>query len=476
MSYGLLSTGPVRKPASQIRSDVVDRIKQIDGFQQARTTTGSKLGNLVDAFNSETSQVWEAWESFVLAFNIDAASGQALDNAMVALGKARVTATYSSVTLHLYSLSGNVVSVPAGNQAEQSSTGTAWETTEDVDIPAYTVQLEDLAVGAVAWQSGTGYTRYSLPASTDLSSVTTSMIAIVTGSANSAVNGVFAITVVDDGSDYIELNNPLITDTSDNEGDSAATLTITNGFITVSAQPTAPGATTGTAQSIDTIATPLTDWDGCANLSAATVGVDTETDAAFRLRVRTELTTSQGSNVEAIVAQLNDVSGVTYTAGSSDDDPSSATYGYAFTVVGGTDQDIIDTIGLYKAGGVPTNGTTSGTYTNPRGVSKTIRFSRVTEINPYFGVELTRDASLYPADATDLIKAAMVALNASLDNGDDVLNHVVEGAITAANIPGILTLTVKQGLSASPSTTANISIADTEVAVITADNITVTIL
>jgi len=51
------------------------------------------------------------------------------------------------------------------------------------------------------------------------------------------------------------------------------------------------------------------------------------------------------------------------------------------------------------------------------------------------------------------------------------LNYKLIDAI--ASVPGILTIEIKQGLSDPPTLTANIAIANDEVAITTADNITV---
>jgi len=83
---------------------------------------------------------------------------------------------------------------------------------------------------------------------------------------------------------------------------------------------------------------------------------------------------------------------------------------------------------------------------------------------------VTTDAN-YPTDGDTQISDLMVTYGATLTNGDDVLNYKLIDAI--ASVPGILTIEIKQGLSDPPTLTANIAIANDEVAITTADNITV---
>jgi len=75
----------------------------------------------------------------------------------------------------------------------------------------------DLTVSAINWQSGTTV-RYTFSGSPDLSAVGANDYFFSSGAANS-VNDVTAalISTVNDGSDYIEITNPNVTDATDDE-------------------------------------------------------------------------------------------------------------------------------------------------------------------------------------------------------------------------------------------------------------------
>lgn len=471
--YGLLTTGFNRKPAAQIRADLVTNIKAISGLENARTSAGSVLGNLIDTFSNELSIAWEGIESTVQSFNRDFAESQALDAIATLIGKSRIPADYSAVTLYLW---GDDTSVPAGNQVKQSSTGVLWETTADAVIPVDNVALADLDVNNITWQSGTTV-RYTFSGSPNLSGAAVGDLVIFSGCGTAANNGAFVLTAVNDGSDYVEVSNPARTSSTGNETGSAGTAQITDGFVTVAARSIDKGEFAASAQSIDTINTPVTSWDGVANIAAATTGRATETDAEFRTRIETELTIAQGSTLEAVKAQLRLVDGVTYVSGDENrtgtvDGNGWLPHSQTFTVVGGADQDIADCIGEFKAAGIATNGTESATYTDPEGNTFQIYFNRATQVQPYIIVNLTTDAN-YPITGDSSVITALTDYSDTLEASEDLLNYRLVQAIADAEIPGVLTISVLQGLTDPPGTSANIAIAAGEICQLIADRITV---
>jgi len=87
--------------------------------------------------------------------------------------------------------------------------------------------ISALDVGAITFVSGNTI-RYQFPGSTDLSLAINGMALVITGADNAVNNGGFVITLVNDGSDFIEVTNPDRSDSSDNEGASPATANVEN--------------------------------------------------------------------------------------------------------------------------------------------------------------------------------------------------------------------------------------------------------
>lgn len=78
-----------------------------------------------------------------------------------------------------------------------------------------------LTASAIAWQSS-NTVRYTFSGSPNLSVYNIGDYIIVTGAANSVHNGVFAITSVNDGSDYIQVTNTLVSSNAYDEGAGAS--------------------------------------------------------------------------------------------------------------------------------------------------------------------------------------------------------------------------------------------------------------
>jgi uncharacterized phage protein gp47/JayE len=473
MIYGLTATGFVRKPASEIKSDIISNIRKINGLQNARINTGSVLGQLVDVFTNELSAVWEASEARSNAVNPDEATGASLDAALALVGKSRNGGIKTSLPLTLWTFSGFNVSIPSGNQVLQSSTEIVFETVEDAVIPGAVHSIEDLVIDAIEWQADNTI-RYTFGESPDLSDFVVGDLFVCQGASFESNNLAAKITDVNDGSDYIEVLNPDRTDDVADESGSDAKGFITDAYIDgIPSQAVDIGEFGATAQSIDLINTPVADWAGVVNLVDGVTGRDIETDDDFRARAYLELIIAQGGTLEAIKARLrSDVAGVTYAAGIENRTAgivdSNAPHSYRLTVVGGLDHDVINMIGEAGGAGIETNGAVSGIYTDPEGVEQTIRFDRVAEIKPFLIVNLTTNAN-YPATGDDDVKDVLAAIEFA--HGDDILNYLLIAAVAA--VPGILSIEILQGLSDPPTVSTNTSISPTELAVIDPARITV---
>lgn len=467
MSYGLLETGPVRKPAYQIRADIVARIKRLPGLGQVRTSPGSSMGNRIDPFVEELSECWEAWEGGQHAFNRDAATGNSLDNDLALTGSSRRLATYTTLALTLWTLGSEAVPVNEGNLIIQSDTGAQFETIADATIPEPTVTVEDLTISTVAHTTGNTI-RYTF-SSADLSSVTVGMLLAVSGCSVVANNGGFPITALNDGANWVEISNPNRSDSSGDEG-AGGEAAITDGYVAVNAQAVDKGAITATAQSVNTIGSPVSGWDGVANLADGTPGIDTENNTAFRRRGAAEISISGGVTAAAIVEKLMLVSGVTYASCITIDDPADPGYGYYITVSGGANQDIWDCIGRYK-GPSMTWGDVTGTYTDPQGNDKPASFSRATSKNVFVLIEGTKDPEDYPSDGDDLITQSIIDYGSTMEQSDDVLWFQVVTAVGNAGVAGCSVTSVKIGFSDPPSTSVDLAIAGDEVARFAAENI-----
>lgn len=477
MPFEITTTGISVQTAPEILDELVADLKGIDGMADVPTDAYSAWGQILnilaerEAYNQLTAK-----NMFLAAFR-ETSTGISLNHAVALVAKSREEEAKSTVTLTLYNQSEtSPVTVPVENQFRQPATGVVWETTEEVEIPALTTLHSSLDIDTLAWQSGTTV-RATFNGTPDLSDVAVGDTITITGSSNSNNDGEdMVISAISTGSYYVEYANENVTDNTDDEASDAtgtADIVDTETSVTVSAQSYEAGAFEASAGSITGIVNAVTGLDAVTNIGAATVGQEEETDSELKIRAATELVNANGGTLEAVKAKISDVSGVTYVYGDENDTDATVDglkpHSYYFVVVGGTDQAIIDAIGTYKAP-LQTNGSTTGTWTDSSGNGHIISFDRVTEVNPYFIVNLTTDAN-YPADGDTLVKAALDGV--TYTHGEDIINFALVAAIYNAGIPGISTVEVLQGLTDPPSASTNISIPDTQVVNITTDRITV---
>jgi uncharacterized phage protein gp47/JayE len=247
--------------------------------------------------------------------------------------------------------------------------------------------------------------------------------------------------------------------------DTEATIGV-GGTTTVNVTAVNTGPVAAAIGTLTVIETPVYGWTSVNNTAAATEGRDEETDA--ELRVRRELSTAAlGQNlVDALYGQLLNLEGVTDalvisngTDGTVDGIPA---HQFLTVVIGGTDANIAATIWRNTPQGILSFGTTTVVHVDDQGFSQNVKFTRPSEVDIYFKVNITTNSVEFPATGSNDIKAAIVAYGiANFKIGDDVILSEFYTPINAT--PGILTIVLYIGLSASPSGTSNLTIDNDEV-------------
>lgn len=223
------------------------------------------------------------------------------------------------------------------------------------------------------------------------------------------------------------------------------------------------------------IVTPVTGWDGSTNAEDATVGTLEESDAALRRRFLLSFRSS-GASVDAIrstLLRLADVTSATVFENTSETTDSEGRPPHSFEAVvrGGDDQDIFDAIWAVKPAGIQTYGNTSGTAVDSAGDARTIAFSRPEDIDVYIAVTY----SLYPEaaadDVEDLILAEILDYGSTLAVGQDIAPFPIMQHIET---PGIKSMSIAIGLSASPTETTPLEISNRQLADIDSSRVTFT--
>lgn len=235
------------------------------------------------------------------------------------------------------------------------------------------------------------------------------------------------------------------------------------------------------------IQTPIYGWNYASNGAATSVGTNADTDTQLHIKQSRATSATSYRQVDAIIAGIMAVPGVTYARLYVNNTTSTDARGItgktmAPVVVGGTDADIAEVLRL-KAGSLDNfqgNLTNPVVYTGPLGDTQTINFYRPTEVPIYISIDITvTDSSSYPDNAPEQIKQAIVdyALYdqsgvAGFPPGADVL---ISRLYTPINtVPGFKVDSIQIGKTSSSLSANDIAIAWNEVATFSTANITIT--
>ncbi len=214
----------------------------------------------------------------------------------------------------------------------------------------------------------------------------------------------------------------------------------------------------------------------------AVLGSDDETDEEYRVGRKDRLSAAAAATIIAIKASIlsilepTPVTVATILENDTDDVNESFTpdlppHSIRAIVSGGSEQAIIDVLGEKKGAGTYTDGTVSGTYTDPiDGQTFPIRFSRVSDTEIHVAVVITSKNSEYPASGDQDIEDAILALD--WDIGEDVILPKLQNAVTET--AGIIGYTLYFDTTPTPVVDATITIAEAEQAIFDSNRIGVT--
>lgn len=238
------------------------------------------------------------------------------------------------------------------------------------------------------------------------------------------------------------------------------------GSITVNMQSVNAGSIEAASGTLTVIETPIFGWTSITNSLDATVGRGEETDA--ELRIRRELSTQAlGQNlVDSLFGQLLNISGVedavVISNGTDAVVDGIPAHQFLSAILGGDNDEIAQVIWNNTPQGILSFGAITVAITDDQGFSQDIKFTRPSDVEIYFKIDITIDATEFPGTGSADIKAAVVAYGiANFKISDDVIRSEFYTPINET--PGILTVDLFIGLGASPSGTSNLVIDPDEV-------------
>lgn len=445
-TYGVTAAGFVPKPLDAIKTDLEASIKTAFGAGVnvlPRSNFGQIIGIMADRF----SELWQGLEAVHASEYPDSASAIDLDNVAGISGTLRHLAASSTVLgVVLVGTAGTVV--PAGSVASVTGVGTRFDSIADATILAL-----------VAWAQSTAYALGALK--TCNGNVYRCAQAGTSSNSGTGPSGTGA--AIADGTCEWEYIAP-------------GTAAVAVDFI---AEETGPFP--AYARTLTTIATPVSGWAAVSNPLDGIVGQDQESDPNLRVRREKELRGQGLGAVDAVRARLLRVTGV--TAASVYENVTDATDGNGLpphsimcVIQGGADQDIIDAIWAAKPAGIATYGTNTGSAQDSQGALHTVNFSRLTAVNVWVTVNITKQPTGWPADGVAQVQDALVAwAAANLVGGVSVKTSKLYPPIeTVSGIDDVTAIYI--GTAPSPGSSANIAITPLQIASFDTSRIVVTVV
>lgn len=220
------------------------------------------------------------------------------------------------------------------------------------------------------------------------------------------------------------------------------------------------------------------------NPTKAEGGRDEETDSELVNRLLSSGASYGSSTVDAILSTVLGVTGVR-AANIAVNNTNAEVNGlppksFQVYALGGTDQTIGEAIFSKMAGGIESFGTNSVTVKDIAGNTHTVKYTPATTVDIFSTITVTTD-STFQADGSVQIKDAVIKLiggtvqdgtvYTGLNMGDDVIYSRILSVVMS--IQGVLDATVTIGKDAITQNSANIAIADNEVAQANSENISV---
>lgn len=434
--------GFIQKMVEDIIDDLEDAEKSAFG-ESINTTAASVFGQLNGVFGGAAAENWEVLNEVYQSFNPNTATGAALDRLANLTGVVREPATKSSLLAanspaNQVTLTGDPATILlAGRLVSVATSGALFVSQDDVAL-----------VAATAWVGSTAY--------------------------------VLDDRVTNSGNIYICIgagtSGPSIGPGTELESEADGTAFwrfVGNGTAFVDADFAAQEFGPIAAPSANmVIESPVTGWDSAKNLLDADIGVDLESDADLRIR-RANLLRAQGSaTVEAILADILEVTDVTAAIVFENDTILTDGEGrppksVEVVAQGGTDLDVATALFNSKAAGIATFGYSPVDVTVPvtdsQGIVHSINFSRPVSTDIYIDIAIDVDADTYEGDTA--VKEALAAFGDTLSLGDDVIVERIKCA--AFEVSGVVDITgfIIDTTAIPPGTnTANIVVPLREVA------------
>lgn len=497
MAFGLSATGLEIKRLADIKLEIEGVLRQRLG-NSINLLPETVFGQIVGIFADREAEIWELIEDVYHSQYPDDAEGVSLYNAAALNGIEIIDAAKSVQRNQLlfgdlgaavpintqFSVDGNPdakfktrnsVTLDAGLNAIQAITFSL-----EPDAGAFTLRHRGFVTSSIPFNATAGDIQNALNALVRLSGV------IVTG------NFATGFTVEFDGDDGLQPQELLAVEANTLTEDlDPVAVAITHdqigeaqGVVDLEALETGPiDAPIGTLTVIDT---PVAGLARTINIEITTIGRNRETDVEFKARRKETLAVGGNATIEAIRSRLLNLEGVTNAFIFEndtlvDDVDGRPGISYESVIDGGDTALIAQTIWRSKPAGIRTYGVISEPVLDSQGVTRTVRFSRPTQVAIFLSLDLTVDPAVFPTNGALTAKNLILSWGNALVIGQDVIVYPLLVA-QIASVPGILDVRVRidkvpvSNTPGDPAVDDNVEIQPFEVASFSETNTVVNVL
>lgn len=464
----------LRTAAEQEFSDVTPNGDVVD------TGENTSLGRLIAVVTPSLSDLWQVSQQVYDAFNPATASGIALDNMVALSGISRFGSRETYAQCLFEGTNGSFVGLLAKARSAN--------TLKDYGLlsPVYfnLTAATGIGISVLSVQNNTDYTvRYTNDGGVNYTTFTITSDADataleITDAIKDAIDtnaGLVVQTYYKNGYLYIERIDPFQVVTFELSANLICNKVIKLGTV----KGDEIGAIDELANAITVISVPQTGWDSIYNPLPAETGRLEETDEELRERFRNVKFTQASNILEALLSEINSVEGVSDVVIYENDTDTTDSKGippHSFMpiVLGGLSSELAKKIWENKPTGIKSFGDTVVLIADSQGIEHSVAFKRPAPIGIYIDMTLTT-TDMFPGDGPALIKQALIDYFA--DNysvGDSIVYSRLYTPINLVGGHQIDSLTI--GTAPAPIGMANITIDFDEVAVLSQDNINITLV
>lgn len=455
-----------KKTYAELKTEYEDDVKEIFGDDVDLDPSGP-LGQWIGLRAQRDADIWEGVEEIYNSRDPNSAEGISLDKIAAETGIIRQSATKTTVyNALLYGSEGTLVE--AGKESRQSVgdySTMSYILLEDVTITkasarevVLTIQSPSDAETFTVTIDSTPYSYVATVPSDDAEAVATAIkTAIEAGSFTGTVSRTGAVLTITDVSTE---NNPFDIDWTTNitldalasGGDFEAELA---GEIPLS------------ANTLDTIVTPVSGWDSINNPNSGITGRKREEDSELRIRRNNTIFTGNATEDAIVAAVSNNVSGITKIGIKSNRTDATVSglppHSFEVVVAGGDEDDIAQQIWETQPAGIQSTGNITKIVVDSEGESQTIKFSRPTPI--YIHVKVKRDKyseETYPTDGDTQIKTNILDwANENMPIGKDLIRQRLNTPVY--EVPGIENIEITLDGTANPGDTPSFALQNIEI-------------